>query len=171
MGEALLITPHAPARFFGLHLRDRRLRHADHQPPKHPQDQRRVGVAHPTAILIERHVQRVMQSALNDPITALEFDPARRVQSLRRQTADQIHRLGALFSVAPHPPLEPRNQSRAGKTRLFGRHLPTFQEPNLTPAPIDFPRQCPRLGRGPRGKISPGPGASPGCGPVPFGSL
>src|SRR6266851_8302829 len=107
-----------------------------------------------------------MQPALNHPVAALEFDPARRVQLLGAQAADQIHSLGALFAVAPHPPPEPPNQSRAGKTHSLGRDLQAFQEANFTPAPIPFPRQRAALRRGPRGKISLASRASPGFGPV-----
>ena len=82
MSKALLIAPHAPTRLVGLHLLDRRLRHADDQPPHHPQHQRRLGLAHPAAIFIQRDVQRLMQPAFNDPVAAFEMEPARRVAQL-----------------------------------------------------------------------------------------
>src|SRR5207245_10292073 len=109
--------------------------------------------------------------ALNNPVAALEFDPACRIQLVSAQTADQVHRLGALVAVAPHPPFEPRNQSRAGKTHLFGADLQAFQEPDLTPAPIPLPRQCAGLRRGPRGKISLALRVCPAFAPSPSGCL
>src|SRR6266542_3554906 len=53
MAETLLVTAHAPTCFWGLHLGNGRLGHTDHQAAKHPQDQRRIGVAHPAAVLIQ----------------------------------------------------------------------------------------------------------------------
>jgi len=82
-GELLLVAPHTPAGLLGLHLSNRRLSHADGQAAKHPQNQRRIGGAHPAAILVERYIQRMVQTALNDPVAALEFDPAQRVQLLQ----------------------------------------------------------------------------------------
>src|SRR6266496_6768162 len=111
----------------------------------------------------------MMQSALDDPIAALESQPAQRVQLLQSQTADQIHRFGGLLTFAPHPPPQARNQARSGKAHLLRRDFLAFQESNLTPAAIDFARQGAGLRRGPRGKISPASIRWPGFGPVPSG--
>ncbi len=170
-GKALLITPHRPACFFGLRLSNRRLCHAHDQSPKHSQDQRRIGVAHSAAILIQRDVQRVVQSTLDDPIAPLEFDPTQRVQLLQGQAADQIDRFGCLLALAPHAPSQPRNQPGTGKTDLLRGDFPAFQKPNLTPAAIAFPRQRAGLRRGWRGKNRSGSGASSGFEPVPSGCL
>src|SRR5229473_910448 len=113
----------------------------------------------------------MMQSALNNPIAPLEFDPAQRIQFFEAQAADQIHRFGALLAVASHPPPPPRNQSRSGKTHLLRRHLPAFQDPNLPTAAIAFAHQGASLRRGWRGKNRSGSGASPGFEPVPSGFL
>src|SRR5713226_5386144 len=113
----------------------------------------------------------MMQPALDHPVAPLEPNPARRVQLLQGQAANQIHRLGALFSMAPYPSREPRDQSRAGKTHLLGRDLPAFQQANFTPAAIDFPPQRAGLRRGPRGKISPASTTWLGFAPVPSGCL
>src|SRR5881394_224566 len=59
--KTLLKTPHAPPCFFGLHLCNRRLCYTHYQSPKHPQNQRRISVAHTAAILVQRHIERHVQ--------------------------------------------------------------------------------------------------------------
>ena len=84
MRKALLVAPHGPARLFGLRVRDGGLRYAHDQSAEQTQQQRGVGLAHAAAVLVERNVQRMMQPALDDPIAALELEPAPRVQLLQR---------------------------------------------------------------------------------------
>lgn len=81
-GELLLVTADAPARFFSLRLLNGCLCDAHDQAAKHAQNQCRIGIADPAAILVEGHIQGVMQTALNDPIAALEFHPTQRVELL-----------------------------------------------------------------------------------------
>src|SRR6266481_5751620 len=113
----------------------------------------------------------MMQTALNDPVAALEFDPAQRVEFFQTQAANQIDRLGGLLAVAPHAPFESCNESCPGEAHLLGRHFPAFQNPNLSPTPIDFASQCAGLRRGPRGKICPASTGWPGFEPVASGCL
>ncbi len=84
MRKALLVAPHGPARLFGLRLRDGCLRYAHDQSAEQTQQQRRVGLAHAAAVLVQGNIQRMMQPALYDPIAALEFEPAPRIQLLQR---------------------------------------------------------------------------------------
>lgn len=88
MGESLLVTAHAPARFWTLHLGNGCLGYAHDQSTKHPEHERRIDVAHSAPVLIQRHIQRMVQLAFNDPIAALEFDPAQGVEFFERQAAD-----------------------------------------------------------------------------------
>ena len=120
MRKALLVAAHGPARLFGLRLCDGRLRYADHQSPEQAQHQRRLGLAHAAVVFAQGHVQRVVQAALDDPVAALEFEQAPRVQLLQGQTADQIDRLGAFLAVAPDPPPQPRDGLRPGKPTCSG---------------------------------------------------
>ena len=76
MSEALLKPPHTPPRPRRAHRRQPTLRHTLHQTPNHPQHQRRIPVAHPTAILVQRHVQWMMQRTLDHPVPAFESQPA-----------------------------------------------------------------------------------------------
>jgi len=169
MRELLLVAADTPAGLWCLGFGDGRLRHADHQSAKHPQDQRRIGIAHSAAIFIQGDVQRMMQSALDDPIAPFEFDPAQCVQLLGGQAADQIHRFGGFVAFAPHATPQSRNEARSGKTDLFRADFPALQNPNLTPAPIVFACQGSGLLRGLRGKICPASGALLRFGPVPSG--
>ena len=84
MREALLIAAYSPARFLGLRLGDGRLRYAHDQSPEHSEHQRRVGLAHAAAVLVQRNVQGMVQPAFDNPIATLEFEPAPRVQLRQR---------------------------------------------------------------------------------------
>ena len=169
MRELLLVAANTPAGLWCLGFGDSRLGHADHQSAKHSQHQGRIGMVHSAAIFIQGDVQRMMQSALDEPIATFEFDPAQRVQLLGGQTADQIHRFGGFMAFAPHATPQSRNEARSGKTDLLRRDLSALQNPNLTPAPIVFACQGSGLVRGLRGKIYLASEALPRFGPVPSG--
>jgi len=49
------------------------LRKAHDHTAEEAQDQGGIALAHATLILRQRHVQRVMQPALNDPVAPFEF--------------------------------------------------------------------------------------------------
>lgn len=44
----------------------------DNHPADHPQHARRLGRTHPAEIFLQRHIQAMMQPALNHPVAALE---------------------------------------------------------------------------------------------------
>lgn len=49
-------------------------RQTDRQAPEHAQNQRGVAMAHPTAVFIQTHIQRLVQPALNHPIEPLVLE-------------------------------------------------------------------------------------------------
>ena len=81
--------------------RQPRLRATDHDPAKQAQGQGGLGVAHPAVILAQGYVQRVVQTTLDDPVAAFEFEHARRIQLIEGQTADEVNDFGGLFALAP----------------------------------------------------------------------
>src|SRR5438445_10987730 len=97
----------------------------------------------------------MVQTALNDPVAALEFDPAQRVQLLQSQTANQIDCLGGLLALATHSPLESRNEPCPRAAHLLGGHFPALQYPNLSTTAFSFASPPAALRRSPRGILSP----------------
>src|ERR1017187_8433988 len=75
----------------------------DHDPAEQAQRKGRPGVVDPAAIFTQRHVQSVMQAALDDPIAPLEFEKADGIQLFQGETADEISDFGGLFTLAPDP--------------------------------------------------------------------
>jgi hypothetical protein len=55
------------------------LREAHHHPAEQAQGKSRLGVADPAVIFAQRDVQRMMQTALDDPVAPLELEKAGRV--------------------------------------------------------------------------------------------
>ena len=80
---------------------------AEHHPPDHPQDQRRIGRPHPAEVFLHTHVEAVVQSALNDPILALELEQAQSLQLLQGLTADEIDDFPRPLAVALDAGLQP----------------------------------------------------------------
>ena len=95
VGEALLIAADAPACLFGLHLFNGRLGDTDDRAAEHSQDERRIGIAHAAAVLIQGDLQGMVQTAFKDSIATFEFDSAQGVESFEGQAADQIGTLTA----------------------------------------------------------------------------
>src|ERR1041384_1200119 len=162
MSELLLIAAYAPAGLLVLHLLNRRLSDAHDQTAKQTQNQCRIGVAHSAAILVQRNVQRMVQTALNDPVAALEFEPAQGSEFFQSQAANQINRFGGLLAPTAHSPFESGDQPCAGKAHLLGCHFPAMQNPNLAPPPVAFAGQGVGLRSRLRGKICPAAKGWPG---------
>ena len=80
---------------------------AEHHPPDHPQDQRRIGRPHPAEVFLHTHVEAVVQSALNDPILAFELEQAQSLQLLQGLTANEIDDFPRPFAVALDAGLQP----------------------------------------------------------------
>ena len=80
---------------------------AEPHPPEHPQDQRRIGRPHPAEVFLHTHVEAVVQSALNDPILALELEQAQSLQLLQGLTANEIDDFPRPFAVALDAGLQP----------------------------------------------------------------
>jgi hypothetical protein len=94
----------------------------------------------------------MMQTAFYYPVTAFELEPAQGIELFKGEAGNQIDRLGRFLAATPDPPPEPRDQARSRKTDLPRRDLLAFQNSNLTPAAIAFPRQgaglrCVRRGK------------------------
>jgi len=64
---------------------------ADDHAPEEAQHQSSIRVAHPTVILGQGYIERVMQAALDDPVAPLESEEPRRIQLFERKAADQIN--------------------------------------------------------------------------------
>src|ERR1035441_9372231 len=91
----------------------------DHDPAGPAQRKGRPGGVGPAAIFTQRHVQSVMQAALDDPIAPLEFEKVDGVQLFKGETADEISDFGGLFTVAPDPAPQPGNGLNSGKAHLL----------------------------------------------------
>ena len=125
---------------------------ADDHAPEQAQHQSRIRVAHPTVILGQGYIERVMQAALDDPVAPLESEEPRRIQLFERKAADQINDLRGFLTLTPHPALEPCDGLSPRKTRLRRRRLLAVQHADFGPAAIVFPRHRMGARRGPRGK-------------------
>jgi hypothetical protein len=80
------------------------LRKADNHPAKQAQGKGRFGIANPTVIFGEGHIQRVVQAALDGPIAPLEFEQAGRIQLFEGKTADEVNDFSGLFALAADSP-------------------------------------------------------------------
>lgn len=98
---------------FLARLIHRRVGQAHDHAPNCSQHSRCFGGAHSALILLQRDVQAMVQSAFNDPVTALEGKHSLGLQLLECETAQQINDLSAPFALtlAPVPALDPCLQS------------------------------------------------------------
>ncbi len=76
-------------------------------PPDHAQNQRGVRGPHPAQVLLQAHVQAVVQAAFNHPVLALELEQAPRLQLCQTQAADQIDHFARPGAVALDAGLQP----------------------------------------------------------------
>ena len=124
----------------------------DDYPAKQAQGKGRFGIADAAVILAQGDVQSVVQAAFDGPITALEFEQARRIQLVQGEAADEINELSAFLALAPNPPPEPGNGLNPGEAHLLRRGFPAIQHPDFASAPVVLPRQGVGARRGRRGK-------------------
>ena len=108
-------------------------RQTDGQAPEVRQHHRRIGMAHPAAILVQADVQGVVQPAFNGPVEPLVLQEAARVQFGRAQAGDEINRFGVTLCGrrmrrtsramvrAPGNPTWAGVTSRAVRTRISRR--------------------------------------------------
>ena len=124
----------------------------DDHAAKEAQGESGLGVADPTVVLAQGHVQRVMQAAFDDPVATLEFEKACRVQLFEGQAAKQVNDLGGLLPLAPDPTTQPRDGLHPGKAHLLRSDFLTIQHADFVSAPVVLPTQDVRARRGLRGK-------------------
>ena len=108
----------------------------NHYPAEQAQGKGRLGVADPALIFTQRHVQSVMQAALDDPIASFEFEKAQRIQLLEGEAADEIDDFGGLFTLAPDPASQPGDALNSGKAHLLRAGILAIQHPDFASAPV-----------------------------------
>ena len=111
----------------------------DHYPAEQAQGEGRLGVADPALIFTQRHVQGVMQAALDDPVAPLEFEKAPRIQLLEGEAADEIDNFGGLFTLASDPAPQPRYGLNSGKAHLLRVGILAVQDPDFVSPPVVLP--------------------------------
>ena len=97
-------------------------------------------------------VQGVMQAALNDPVTPLEFEKAGGIHLFEGQTADQVNRFGGCLTPSAHAAPQSSNGLHPRKPDPLRRSLPTVQHADFPAAPVTLPPQDVRARGGSRGK-------------------
>lgn len=142
--------------------------HAD--AAKHAQDPGGVAMAHPAAILVGTHVQTLVQSRFDAPITALRGQPLVRRPAFRLAAGQQILGLGPFAQALPQNDRALRGGRKAGLLRVNESRA---QAADFCAAPILLfsrvgPLRRQRLWRGK--KAAPvWAAAGPRSGAVPFG--
>jgi hypothetical protein len=115
------------------------LRETNHYPAEQAQGKRRLGVTDPALIFTQRHVQSVMQAALDDPVAPFEFEKAQRIQLLEGEAADEIDDFGGLFTLASDPAPQPRYSLNSGKAHLLRVGILAVQDPDFVAPPVVLP--------------------------------
>ena len=111
----------------------------NHYPAEQTQGKGRLGVADPALIFTQRHVQGVMQAALDDPVAPFEFEKAQRIQLLEGEAADEIDDFGGLFTLASDPAPQPRYGLNPGKAHLLRVGILAVQNPDFVSPPVVLP--------------------------------
>ena len=124
----------------------------DHDPSEQAQGKGRPGVVDPAAIFTQRHVQSVMQAALDDPIAPLEFEKADGIQLFQGEAADEISDFSGLFALAPDPAPQPGDGLNSGKAHLLWAGILTIDHPDFVSAPVVLPGHGVGVRGGLRGK-------------------
>ena len=111
----------------------------NHYPAEQAQGKGRLGVADPALIFTQRHVQGVMQAALDDPVAPFEFEKAQRIQLLEGEAADELDDFGGLFTLASDPAPQPRYGLNSGKAHLLRVGILAVQDPDFVSPPVVLP--------------------------------
>jgi hypothetical protein len=142
--------------------------HAD--AAEHAQQPDGVAMAHTAAILVGAHVQTLVQSGFDAPITTLHIQPLASVQAFGLAAGQQVLRFGLLAQALSE---NDRALGRPWKTGVFRVNGCRAQSANFFAAPILLP---PRVRPTRRQRLWRGKKASPvqaavgqGSGAVPFG--
>lgn len=80
-----------------------------HDPPDHAQDQCRMGGPDAAEVLLQAHVQAVVQPAFNDPILAFELEQAPGLQLFQAEAANEIDDFPRPVAMAFDAGLQPRH--------------------------------------------------------------
>jgi len=112
----------------------------DHYSAEQAQGKGRLRVADPALIFTQRHVQSVMQAALDDPVAPLEFEKAQGTQLLEGEAADEIDDFGGLFTLAANPAPQPCYGLNSGKAHLLRVGILAVQDSDFVSPPVVLPR-------------------------------
>jgi hypothetical protein len=112
----------------------------NHYPAQQAQGKGRLGVTDPALIFTQRHVQGVMQAALDDPVASFEFEKAQRIQLWEGEAADEIDDFGGLFTLASDPTPQSRYGLNSGKAHLLRVGILAVQDPDFVSPPVVLPR-------------------------------
>ena len=124
----------------------------DHHSAEQTQRKSRPGVADPTVVFAQGHVQSVMEAALDDPVATLEFEKVCGVQLLEGEAADEINDFGGLLTLAPDPPPQPRDGLDSRKAHPLRGDFQAIQHSDFVSPPVVLPAQGVGARGGPRGK-------------------
>lgn len=121
MKEAFLelASGNSAARVALAALVDPDLGETDHDAAEQTQGESGLGIADPTVVFAQGHIQSVMQTALDDPIATLEFEEGCGIELLDGETANKVKDLGSLLPLAPDPPPQPRDGLDPGEAHLL----------------------------------------------------
>lgn len=128
----------------------------DHDPAEQAQRIGRLGVVDSALVLTQRHVQRVMQAALDDPVAPLEFEKANGIQVLQGEAADEINDFGGLVTLAPDPTSQSGDGLNSGKAHLLWAGILAIDHPDFVSSPVVLPGHGVGVRGGLRGKTAVG---------------
>ena len=146
-----------PAERFELTARvDPNLCKTDHDATKEAQCKSGFGVADAALVLAQSDVQSVVEAAFDDPVAALEFEEALRIELLQGEAADEVNDFGGFLTLAPDPPPQPGDGLGPRKAHLLRGGFLAIQHSDLVAAPVVLPGHRVGAWRGPRGKSAVG---------------
>src|SRR5208282_3820099 len=124
------------------------LREAHDYPTEQAQGKGRRRVADPALIFAQSDIERVVETAFDNPVAPLELEKAGGVQLLQGQAADEIDDLRGLFAFAANAPSQPGPGLHAGEADLRWGGLAAIQDADFMPPPVGLLTQ----GVGARGR-------------------
>lgn len=128
----------------------------DHDATKEAQCKSGIGVADPALVLAQSDVQSVVEAAFDDPVAALEFEAALRMELLQGEAANEVNDFVGFLTLAPDPPPQPGDGLDSWKVHLLRAGFLAIEHSDLVAVPVVLPGHRVGAWRGPRGKIAVG---------------